>query len=511
MAALLDGVSLSRKFQTTIINDIWPEVTIFSLVATVVTLVSKLTPHELSLSNAMLTVLGTVLGLVISFRTSTAYERFSEGRKLWTNIAIASRNLAQIIWIHVPFERVDKDTGEKKPYLQVVIEKKSMISLVQAYSVAVKHMLRGEGGVYYADLYPLISFLPRYSQHLDPATENDMLPLWKASGMDHDAHQDLRARALTTVPVSSSLSHSKEDSRNSENSEEKEEGSWSGSTLDRRPTFDPEVALPVLPSEQPLLPARSPPHSSLSSILGILRVFRPLLKPFSRRLHEATAAPAPTSARGRTRMGKRVRPQIAESNVPVEIALFLTTYFASLMRQGILTPASATAMNNAMNTLQDVVSNLERIEHTPLPFAYQVHLRLSLWLYLFFFPSQVYSGFGWLTIPATAFAAFLLCGFLEIGQEIENPFNYGLNDLDLDQFCLAIQRELHEVTAHTTPDPDSFIFSAWNQPFAPADRRNANEMLADVAHAYHQPETGVHHLRRTFLKGWSDVDKMTRR
>lgn len=29
----------------------------------------------------------------------------------------------------------------------------------------------------------------------------------------------------------------------------------------------------------------------------------------------------------------------------------------------------------------------------------------------------------------------------------ENPFNYDLNDLDLDSFCLMLQRDLHEITA----------------------------------------------------------------
>ena len=29
----------------------------------------------------------------------------------------------------------------------------------------------------------------------------------------------------------------------------------------------------------------------------------------------------------------------------------------------------------------------------------------------------------------------------------ENPFNYDLNDLDLDGFCLGLQRDLHEITA----------------------------------------------------------------
>jgi len=56
-----------------------------TMLCTVVSLVSKLTSHQLVLSNQLLTVLGTVLGLVISFRTSSAYERC-----VWTCVYGAS-------------------------------------------------------------------------------------------------------------------------------------------------------------------------------------------------------------------------------------------------------------------------------------------------------------------------------------------------------------------------------------------------------------------------------------
>ena len=111
--------------------------------------------------------------------------------------------------------------------------------------------------------------------------------------------------------------------------------------------------------------------------------------------------------------------------------------------------------------------------------------------------------------------AVLYLGFLEIGQEIENPFNYDLNDLDLDSFCLVIQRELHEITAHTCPEPADFIFSPWNQPFAPADRRTASEILKTGGDEYVHPHhsdiaPGMASLRRTLLQGWKDVDTHTR-
>jgi hypothetical protein len=187
------------------------------------------------------------------------------------------------------------------------------------------------------------------------------------------------------------------------------------------------------------------------------------------------------------------------------------------MKKGLLQSALATGVTNNLTLLQDTMSQLERIGFTPLPFAYQAHLRLSLWLYLFFLPFQIYAKFEWLTIPATAFATFLLAGFLEIGQEIENPFNYDMNDLDLDGFCLSIQRELHEITAHTSPEPESFLFSPWNQPFAPSDRRSASDLTrnATPTSEYTHPDLsgiqpGMSSLRSTLVRNWRDVDRMTR-
>ncbi|KAI0634951.1 UPF0187-domain-containing protein [Trametes polyzona] len=523
---LFVGWSL-KKFKATVINDIWPEVLFFAGVATMVTLVSEMTSHKLSFSSAMLTVLGTVLGLVISFRTSSAYERYMDGRRLWTTIAIASRNLALLIWVHVPFERVDKKTGEQKSILEISIEKKSMVNLVQAYSVAVKHLLRAEPGAYYEDLYPLVCFLPRYATHKsETASEEDMLPLWKASAMDAEKHKT--AHTLTSsrplspdhslprransapVPGSSSDEQEKDARELGQLSEDQIYHSLRG-RLKRKKSFDPEMALPVVYSEHPLLPARNPPKESLYDYLPFLRIlklmFRPLLRPFRRHAPEPEV---PMSATTRTFTGKKIRPEAVDSNVPLEITLFLSSYLAWLLRTGQLQPAVASAFTTGIAQLQDTVTNLDRIRNTPLPFAYQAHLRISLWLYLFFLPFQVWSSFHYLTIPATAFASFLLLGFLEIGQEIENPFNYDMNDLDLDSFCLSIGRELHEITAHTCPDPEEYIFTAWNQPFAPGDRRTAEEMMSDVTHSYHGPETGMHSIRRTLLKSWWDVEQITR-
>ncbi|EPQ58735.1 hypothetical protein GLOTRDRAFT_19752, partial [Gloeophyllum trabeum ATCC 11539] len=470
-----------KKLKATVIVDIWPQVLFFTLIATMVSLVSDMTTTSLAISNQMLTVLGTVLGLVVSFRTSSAYERYQEGRKLWTSILLASRNLAHMVRKSSGSDAQDDEkTKKQKQLLSAVIEKKTMINLIQAFSVSVKHFLRGEAGIYYEDLYPLVCFLPRYATHPpERPSDADMLPLWKASNMvntpaessDKPLHLPQATKVQSDPGPEASAATSNRIGRRK-----------------RRDTFDPEKALPYVPSDKPLLPARNPPGSSVVDIFRVL---------FTGGKRGGWRHPRPTSIS-------------IESNIPLEITLFLSSYLAWLLKKGYLTPAIATGITNNIASLQEAVTNLERIRSTPLPFAYQAHLRMTIWLYLFFLPFQIYSAFKYLTIPATAFASFLLLGFLEIGQEIENPFNYDDNDLDLDGFCLSIQRELHEITAHTSPEPDTYIFSMWNQPFAPGDRRNAEEMMNDVSHEYLSPDTGVASLRRTLLKSWRDVDGMTR-
>ncbi|KAF7437174.1 hypothetical protein PC9H_004010 [Pleurotus ostreatus] len=490
-----------KKFNATVANDIWPEVLFFSAIATMVYLVSTMTSTDLSIDSSLLTVLGVVLGVVVSFRTSTAYERYQGGREMWTNINIASRNLAQFIWIYVPTE------GRQRNELKAIIEKKTMVNLVQAFSVAVKHLLRGESGIYYEDLYPLICHLPRYADTKAPRqVENDILPLFRRG----------REPQHTTSLPEPKDDHDIMDDDKSTNA------SWYQTLSRRSPrkqgldTFDPEKVLPTVKSEQPLKPGRNPPETSIYDYIPLFRFLKWLALIIFRRTASLTRMTDERQKMGRDALGRKRKMGSMESNVPMEICLYLSSYFAYLMRQNLIKPPVDSALTNNLSSLQEAMSNLDRIRNTPLPFAYQVHLRMSLWLYLFFLPFQILPKFGNLVIPATAFSSFLLLGFLEIGQEIEDPFGYDANDLDLDGFCLRIQREIHEITAHHCPTPDIFVFSAWNKPFAPTDERTAETLRGILPHEYMVPgrdvyvQPGSASIRRTLLNSWRTVDRVTR-
>ncbi|MEM9003362.1 MAG: bestrophin family ion channel [Cyanobacteria bacterium P01_F01_bin.86] len=74
-----------------------------------------------------------VLGLLLVFRTNTAYERFWEGRKQWGILVNTSRNLARQIWVAVD------ETEEQDHYTKI-----RNLRLIVAFAIAIKLHLRGE-------------------------------------------------------------------------------------------------------------------------------------------------------------------------------------------------------------------------------------------------------------------------------------------------------------------------------------------------------------------------------
>lgn len=147
--------------------------------ATLITCISKFV-HPLVVSDLLLTVLGFVVGLGISFRTSSAYERYVDGRKYWAQLSQTSRDLARHIWIHVK-ERHDIDPEVGKADL---LGKVSALNLILAFAVALKHRLRFEPYAQYEDLEPLVSHLSTFAgEAFDPTTsELRRRTSWKRGG-----------------------------------------------------------------------------------------------------------------------------------------------------------------------------------------------------------------------------------------------------------------------------------------------------------------------------------------
>jgi predicted membrane chloride channel (bestrophin family) len=385
--------------------------------------------HPLAIQSTLLTVLGTVLGFVISYRTTSSFERYNEGRRFWSAIIFGSRTFARIVWFHVPdaMPEVPGDTAsfeERKS--RTLVEKKTAINLIEAFAVAVKHYLRGEDGIFYEDLYHLVKFLPPYALPAGlPSMDLSEMPNGRSSdGTRHSVSRPepgKNAEDHLPLPVTSGP---------------------------RSPTSKASEVRPG--DENFLLPARNPPQFAIFDVFPFSLLVRQLAK------------------RGKDVKGKkaarlRAREHVVSHNIPLEISLYLSSYVAALQNRKAIDAGTTTALLNSLLALTDSLTGLERILTTPIPFSYSIHLWAVTVIYCLFLPFQILTTMSWITIPGTTVVAFVFFGFLVAGEEIENPFGYDRNDLNMDYFThVIIRNELRAVTATPAPDPAIWAFSDVN-------------------------------------------------
>ncbi|KAH9912457.1 UPF0187-domain-containing protein [Fomitopsis serialis] len=446
----------------------WPLLLFFTGWATAISVICRFV-HNIGISSTLLTVIGTVLGFVVSYRTTSSFERYNEGRRLWSQIVLASRTFSRTIWFHVPevmpVAANDQSTLEQRKE-RVLIEKKTAINLIEAFAVAVKHYLRGEEGVYYVDLYHLVKFLPSYALPAGLPSNIDLVDTMSAQS----AHGDGTTRPRRPSDVRSARSMQSPTSPISTAPPMPIVGEGQlplPATSPRRTTFanglkpsmerdrgdkDEKTSTMNGVDEGFLLPARIPPRYHLLD-----------LWPLSLIVHLLAKRGKDVKGRTAARIRAKLRSKTVTHNLPLEVSFYMSSYVAALQSRKVVDPPTATALIASLNQLVDALTGLERILTTPIPFSYRVHLWTVTLLYNFFLPFQIWDTLGWLTIPATALLSFIFFGFLVAGEEIENPFGYDKNDLNMDHFTHNIIRsELHALTAQPIPDPSIWVFSPYN-------------------------------------------------
>lgn len=131
-------------------------------------------------------------------------------------------------------------------------------------------------------------------------------------------------------------------------------------------------------------------------------------------------------------------------HVPHAVAERMTGLIADAQRRGRITDVQQSLLDQDVQALVDHLGGCERIDSTPLPFAYAVHLRRALILYCCSLPFTLVSTFGLYTVLVTLIVSYILIGIEEIGSEIEGPFGRHHNDLPLDRICERLSLQLRE-------------------------------------------------------------------
>lgn len=100
-----------------------------------------------------------------------------------------------------------------------------------------------------------------------------------------------------------------------------------------------------------------------------------------------------------------------------------------------------------ISTLGGAFGAMERINNTPLPFAYVVHLRTCLMLYLLSMPLilETSSSRKWTMPLAVLLVAYVLLGIEATAVTCERPFGLDPSHLQLDQFCKTIAANIAQI------------------------------------------------------------------
>jgi ion channel-forming bestrophin family protein len=120
-----------------------------------------------------------VLGLLLVFRTNTAYDRYWEGRKCWGSITNSSRNLARQIWVAVD------DQAGLQPTPRAT--KVALLKLIVAFALSVKdHLRQRESGPELLSLLSTAQVQQRSNHHHLPL----QIAYWISDGLQTQHRQN---------------------------------------------------------------------------------------------------------------------------------------------------------------------------------------------------------------------------------------------------------------------------------------------------------------------------------
>lgn len=127
--------------------------------------------------------------------------------------------------------------------------------------------------------------------------------------------------------------------------------------------------------------------------------------------------------------------------------------YAELRRQGRLDPILLASMDAQVTRMSYVLGGCERIQGTPIPFAYILLLHRTVYMYCLLLPFCLIGSVGWVTPLMVGVLSYTFFGLDALGDQIENPFDRLPNDLALDAMCRTIEIGLGELLGEQTLPP----------------------------------------------------------
>ncbi len=133
--------------------------------------------------------------------------------------------------------------------------------------------------------------------------------------------------------------------------------------------------------------------------------------------------------------------------VPQRSLVSLSELFQVARKKGLIDPFDVSRLEESLTHLTDALGACERIQKTPIPLGYVLHIRRFLVVFLCTLPAALAHELGWYTVIACGYVAYGFFGIEQIGVEIEDPFDGDANDIDLNAIVATIDRDTSALVA----------------------------------------------------------------
>lgn len=134
-----------------------------------------------------------------------------------------------------------------------------------------------------------------------------------------------------------------------------------------------------------------------------------------------------------------------KGHIPNHISLQIHQLVERMHLARHITPEDHLNFKPQLQALLDILGACERIKKTPIPFSYNVFLKIFISIYGLLLPFALIPQFDYWAVPLVMIIFFAFIGLELMAEEIEDPFGLDCNDLPTGDIAHNIKNNVFEI------------------------------------------------------------------
>ncbi|MEQ6343923.1 bestrophin family protein [Vibrio cyclitrophicus] len=144
-----------------------------------------------------------------------------------------------------------------------------------------------------------------------------------------------------------------------------------------------------------------------------------------------------------------IEPLRQSKNLPDALLCLMGKKLGTCGHKKLLSDFLMQSLDDHITSMASVQAACERIQNTPLPFAYMLLVQRTAYLYCLILPFGIVASQGLVTPLFCAIVAYTFFGLDALSEELEEPFGLSANDLALTAMSRNTEINLLEILGET--------------------------------------------------------------